>query len=142
VAIGAKRDCRILAESPGHRNDIDAGGQQLGCDMVPQVVEPDVELHAVAQTVKPAGHIAGINGRCASHVGAKHKGVRYDAGSACQRSLDLALVVDAQQLECHQVDGYLADAPLRLCPLANNKTGPPDADDGCERDCHSHHVHR
>jgi hypothetical protein len=141
VAVGAKGDGRVLAESSCDGDDVDAGGEQLGGDVVPQVMQPDIEVHPVAQAVEAAGHDAGIYRFGSSRVGTQHKGVLNEPGAAHQRSFDLALMLLAEQTQCHGINRHLTDASLCFCPVAQHETCPADTDDGSECDCPLSHVH-
>jgi len=142
VAVSAEGDSRVLPESSSDRHDIDSGSQELGGDVMPEIMEPDIELHAVAETVEAAGHGAGIAGHGPSHVGAEYKWVVDKVGAALERPLVLALVLLAEQIEGHGINRDLTDASLGLCPLEHNETSRPDAHNGRERDRSSRHVDR
>jgi hypothetical protein len=97
MAVGAEDHGRVLAAGDG--DDIHADGDELGGDVVPEVVEPHGKAHPIAQVVATSGHGARVDRGGVSDVGAEDERVIDALDAARQGSFLLGLVLFAEKVE-------------------------------------------
>jgi hypothetical protein len=104
VAVSAKGHGWILSEAAGDRDDIHAGAEKLGGDVVPEIVEAYRDSDPVSKADEPAGHSPGINGSRACKVGTEDERVLDQFRPTCEGSLHLSFVLLSQKVEGDPVE--------------------------------------